>query len=107
MQARLLSPLNLDALDDNVLQRTVPRVGLGARDGVDGLARVVVGDLAEDGVLAVEPSGRPDRDEELRAVGALPAAKAGVRHGQQVRPGELEIRVDLVVERVSRAARTG
>ena len=61
-----------------------------------------VGDLAEDGVLAVEVRGRPDGDEELRAVGV----RAGVRHREQVRPVEGQLRVELVGELVARPAVT-
>src|SRR3982751_6882215 len=86
-----------------MLDRAVARGGAGGADRVDHLAAVVVGHLAEDGVLAVEPAGRPDRDEELRPVGT----GAGVRHREQVGPGELEVRVDLVTELVPRAAPSG
>ena len=61
----------------------------------DGLG-LVIRDLAEDGVVAVEPRGRHGGDEELGAVGAVDlavhaAAQAGVRHGQQVRAVEGQI----------------
>ena len=63
-------------------------------------AAAAVGDLAEDRVPPVEVRGGADRDEELRAVGA----RAGVGHRQQVRPVELQLRVELVGEAVARAA---
>ena len=45
-----------------------------------------------------------DGDEELRAVGALAHALAGVGHGEHVGLGEVLVGADLVVERVARAA---
>src|SRR2546430_2378519 len=77
--------------------------GAGGGDRVDDLAAVVVGHFTEDGVLAVEPGGGPDGEEELRPVGT----RARVRHREQVRPAELEIRVDLVTELVPRPAPPG
>ena len=47
--------------------------------------------------------GRRHGDEELGAVGA----RAGIRHGQQERTVELQLRVELVLELVARAATTG
>src|SRR2546430_10939913 len=95
--------LDLDPFEDHILGRAVTGGGPGARDRVDDLPAVVVGHLAEDGVLAVEPGGGPDGDEELRPVGTRPR----VRHRQQVRPAELEFRVDLVLELVPRATPSG
>jgi hypothetical protein len=63
----------------------------------------LVGDLTEDRVLAVQPGGRADGDEELRAVGA----RAGVGHRQQVGLVEDELGVRLVLERVAGAAGAG
>ena len=45
-----------------------------------------------------------DRDEELRAVGALAHPLARVRHREHVRLGEVLVGADLVVEGVARAA---
>jgi hypothetical protein len=53
--------------------------------------------------LPVQPGGRRDRDEELRAVGA----RAGVGHREQVRLVEPQVRVDLVGELVAGAAGAG
>src|SRR4029079_1004516 len=65
----------LDALDDLRLDRAVAGAGLGALDRVD---RLHPGDdAAEDRVLAVQPRGLVDGDdEELRAV----RVRAGVAH---------------------------
>ena len=38
-------------------------------DGLDDLKGLVISDLAEDDVLAIEPAGDDGGDEELRAVG--------------------------------------
>ncbi len=72
-----------DRLDHDVVDRTVAAAGLGRGDRVDDVAGGLVGDLAEDRVLAVQVRRRPDGDEELRAVRAGP----GVGHRQQVRAG--------------------
>src|SRR5215203_5761051 len=59
--------MHLHPLDDRVLHGAVAGAGLGALDRVDGVHPV--GDLAEDGVLAVEPgSGVCGHDEELAAL---------------------------------------
>jgi len=75
------------------------------RDRVDDLLRLVVGDLAEDRVLAVQMRGRHDGDEELRAVGAAavldPAFAIASRYGRS----NWSFRVDLVVELVPPACR--
>lgn len=90
-----------DLLDDHVLDRAVVAgVGLRRGDGVDDAPAGLVGNLAEDGVRAGEPGGRPDGDEELGAVGA----RSAVGHGQQVGPGERQVRVELVCELVPGAA---
>src|SRR3712207_7717227 len=49
-------------------------------------------------VLAVQVRRGADGDEELRAVGA----GAGVGHGEQVGPVELQLGVELVAELVAR-----
>src|SRR3954468_2008613 len=46
--------LDIHALDHHVADRPVTRCRTGGGDRVDDLARVVVGDLAEDRVLHVE-----------------------------------------------------
>jgi hypothetical protein len=81
---------DVDRADHDGLDRAVARGGRNGRDRVDDGTRSIVGDLAEDRVLAVEPRRRIGRDEELRAVGALGlardgvAAQARVGHRQQV-----------------------
>src|SRR5271166_4616638 len=87
-----------DRLDGHVLRRPVLAARLDPADQVDHIG--TLDDLTEDGVLAVQPGGRHDRDEELRAVGAGP----GVRHGQHVWPVEREVRVDFIGELVAGAA---
>ena len=87
----------LDALDALILDRAVPGAGGRALDGVDRLhpAR----DLAEHGVLAVEPRRRSGGDdEELRAV----RVRAGVGHRQGA--ADDLVLVELVLERVAGAA---
>src|SRR5450830_2108742 len=107
------SVLDRDRGDDDVLDGAVARTRRDGDDRVDDGARHVVGHLAEDRVLAGQPRGRGDGDEELRAVGAARLAgdrvpaRAGVGHREQVRLGEAELGVDLVVEVVARAAGTG
>src|SRR5580765_1300807 len=90
-----------DRLDDNVFDRLVVRTGADIGDPVDHLTAGTVGHLTEDRVLALQPGGRAHRDEELRAVGALAHALAGVGHGQHVGLGEVLVGADLVVEGVA------
>lgn len=88
--------------------------GTGGLDGLDVLEGLVVGNLAEDDVTAVQPGGHDGGDEELGAVAVLdllarvhgmghtrldPAWVGGVRvgagvgHGQQTRAGVLDLEV--------------
>src|SRR5699024_1198849 len=60
--------------DHDVLEGTVAHVGLDALDRVDDLLGVLVGHLAEHGVLALQVRGGAHGDEELRPVGAGGAA---------------------------------
>src|SRR5664280_833770 len=78
-----------------------PPCGRRGRDRVRDLP--AADHLAEDRVLAGQPLGAADGDEELRPVGT----RAGIRHSQQVRAGERQVRVDLVFELVARAAGAG
>lgn len=74
-------------------------------DTVDHLLVLGGKDLAEDGVLAVEPIRGHVGNEELGAVGALPRpGAAGIGHSQQARLGELQVRAALVVKLVAGAA---
>src|SRR5690606_23066259 len=93
--------LDVDACDHDIVERLVAPVGRNGLDRVDDALRGVVGDLAEDRVLAVEPGRRHRRDEELRAVGAAAHLDAGVGHGEQVGLIEHELGVDLAVELVA------
>src|SRR3954468_14743793 len=80
--------------------RLVRVVGLGALDLVDDVHPV--DDLPEDRVLAVEPRRRVGGDdEELAAV----RVRAGVRHRE--RAAHDLVVVELVLERVARAAAAG
>src|SRR5918992_3828539 len=92
--------MDLHALDHRVLGGPVLGPGLRALDRVDRLhARA---DLAEDGVLAVEPGSRVGRDdEELAAVRVRPAV------GHRQRAAHDLVVVDLVLELVARAAGAG
>ena len=96
-----------DRGDNDVLERAVPRVGGDSGDRVDDLARVLVGDGSENGVLALQPLRGHGGDEELRSVGALAQAASGVGHGQNVGDREGQGGVDLVVEDVSGASGAG
>src|SRR3954467_4291642 len=91
---------DLEGLDADVVGGLVARVCRLALDRGDDLH--AVDDLAEDGVLAVEPRrlARGDQ-EELRAVGV----RAGVGHRQ--RAADDLVLVDLVLERVARTAGAG
>jgi hypothetical protein len=68
----VLQPSKLCGLDPDRLDRAVAAVGLRRADALDDV--LAAGDLAEDGVLAVEPRALVGGDdEELRAVGVGPA----------------------------------
>src|SRR5699024_6686761 len=95
--------LDLDALDDDGIDRTVASVGLGGGDRIDDAATVVALDFTDDGVPVAEMRLLPDGDEERGAV----RAGAGIGHRQQVRAVELQLRMELVGERVTRSAGTG
>src|SRR5215218_7015577 len=95
---RLPGLLDGDALQAQLLHRAVRRVGVDLGHGLDHVH--ALDDLAEDGVLAVEPGRRHLGDEELGAVGA----GAGVGHGQVPGPVEAVGTVDLVLELVAGAA---
>lgn len=65
--------------------------GAGSLKSLDNVHGLLVSDLAENDVAAVEPRGDNSGDEELRAVGV----GSGVGHGQQTGAvvGELEVLV--------------
>jgi hypothetical protein len=87
--------------------------GTGSLDTLNDLEGLVVGNLAEDDVAAVQPGGHDGGDEELGAVAGLdPLARihdhgelssvvctddirvgAGIGHGQQTRAGVLDLEV--------------
>ena len=85
--------VSLTRLGDLDLCLWCTRAGAEGLDGLDDLHRLVVGDLAEDDVLAVQPARHDGGDEKLRAVGVL----AGVGHGQETWAGVFELEV-LVLE---------
>jgi hypothetical protein len=64
------SDLQLARLDNGGLLVVVDLSGAGAGglEGLDDVERLLVGDLAEDDVLAIEPAGHDGGDEELGAV---------------------------------------
>lgn len=62
---RGLELYDADGVDDNVFARLVARTGCNAFNGVDNGLRGLVCDVAEDGVLALEPAGVHGGDEEL------------------------------------------
>src|SRR5712691_12220157 len=96
-----ITVLDRDRVDGHVFHRPVLAARLDPADQVNHVG--ALDDLAEDGVLAVQPGRRHDRDEELRAVGA----GSGVRHGQQVRPVERKVWMDFVGELVAGSAAAG
>ena len=69
----------LDALDHHILERSIARPCRGAPDLAHDVHATL--DLAEDRVLVIEMRCRPERDEELTAVGVRPR----VRHRQDAR----------------------
>ena len=89
--------IQLDALQDDGGRRHVARVPVDHRDLVGDV--LAARDLAEDGVLAVEPRRRVGGDdEELAAVRVRP----GIRHRERA-PLDLVV-VELVLELVAGAA---
>ena len=93
--------------DNDVLHRTVTRIGLNGGDRVDNGTGGLVGDGTEDRVLALKPLCGGGGDEELRAVGSLTQAATGVGHGQDVGSGEGQRGIDLIVEDITRATGAG
>src|SRR6266571_3287758 len=93
--------LNRNRLEHHILCRTVLLSRLHPADPVHNIT--AVDHFTEDGVLSVEPGCRRYGDEELRAVGARPR----VRHGEQVRPVEGEIWVNLIREAVTGPTASG
>ena len=104
--SRLLYVGNRDALDDDVVERTVTGVAGYLGELVDNLAACLVLDRTEDGVLTLEPIGCSDGDEELRTVGSLSTNRSGVCHSEHVRLVEVQVRVDLIIELVAGATRS-
>src|SRR5690606_22174565 len=92
-----------DAVDHDVFDRLVTGILLHGLDLLDDGLRLLVFDLAEDGVLALEPGGGDGRDEELRTVRSTAHLDAGIGHGENVWLGEVQLRVDLVVKLVAGA----
>jgi len=90
-------------IDDHRLDGTVTGAGGGGVDGVHHRAALLVLDLAEDRVLVVQVRGQRGGDEELRPVGP----RTGVGHREEVLAVELQLGVELVLERVARTARAG
>src|SRR6185437_473176 len=97
-----LNAFDGDGFEDYVFVGTVHAV---AGEFADFLHHVVAfGDFAEDGVLAGEPAGVRNGDEELGAVGV----GAGVGHGELAGLGEAVRRaLGLVGELVAGAAHAG
>src|SRR5580700_7384211 len=75
-KATALAAVDGDGLEDDGCLGAVHAVAGDLADLLDDI--VTLGDFAEDGVLAGEPAGIRDGDEELRAVGV----GSGVRHGK-------------------------
>jgi hypothetical protein len=67
---KLPSNLQLSRLDNGglLVELHLATVIAGSLDGLDHGERLVVGNLAEDDVLAIEPAGDDGGDEELGAV---------------------------------------
>src|SRR5450755_3226507 len=87
---RVALALDHDRLKDDIIDRAVVASCFRLADLIDDLS--AIDDLAEDGVLTVQPGSRDAGNEELGAVGA----RAGIGHGQQVRPVERKVRGELV-----------
>ena len=119
--------LQLARLDNGGLLVVVDLAGAGAGglEGLDNVQGLLVGDLAEDDVLAIEPAGDDGGDEELRAVAGGDVLAffilcylcrgdvclrvwAGVGHGQKsglgVLPGEVLIGELLAVDGLATGA---
>lgn len=83
--------------------RTVHAVGIHLGDLGYNLLGSSVSYLAKDGVVVVQVRGRRHGDKELGTVGAW----AGISHGQQEWAIELQLRVEFILELVSRATAAG
>lgn len=69
----LVALVTLARLDDGRLLAVLDGTagGTGSLDGLDDLEGLIVGNLAEDDVAAVQPGGHDGGDEELGAVAGL------------------------------------
>ena len=102
-----LDLLDGDRLDHDVIQRTVATIGRNIAQLVNnGTARFIF-HSTEDGVLTLQPGGGSSGDEELRTIGSLATIGSSVSHREDVGLGEVELRVNLVIELVAGATGTG
>ena len=61
---------DIDRGDHDIFNRTVTATGAGRGNRVNNALGLVVNHFTEDGVVAQQPRGRGDGDEEVGAVGA-------------------------------------
>jgi len=82
---------HLAGFDDGGLLWVLDGAAAGAYclEGLDDLEGLIISDLTENDVAAIEPRGLDSGNEELRAVGV----RAGVGHGQESRAGVLDLEV--------------
>jgi hypothetical protein len=87
--------LQLTGLDNGRALAVLDSTAAGASGlkSLDNIQRLLVGNLAEDDVLAIQPRSDDGGDEELRAVGV----GTSIGHGQQTRLGVLQVEV-LILE---------
>ena len=93
----------LDAFNNDRLDRTVHAASADLGDLVDDLSGLFVSDFTKDGMTTVEVRRRGHSDEELGPIGT----RTGIGHSQQVGLRESELWVKLVGESVPGTAGTG
>ena len=98
----MLTSFDRDARNDDRLDGSVLRAGRNALDVENDLLRCLVGDLTKNRVSALKVRSFDRGDEELRAIRARP----GIRHGEEERSVERELRVNLITELVAGSAVT-
>lgn len=72
------------------------RAGTGSLNSFNNLHRLVISDLTENNVLAIEPASHRRRDEKLRAI----SVRSRIGHGEESRAGVALVEV-LICELLS------